>query len=247
MEGSGHYDLMAAWGSALLGRPRPATEVRLVCNASKPGATALRHFESFAEEPSYAFFSPHPLRAVEVRDWVEQLALAQHPKLAMHLSRLKEPPHGALKRTVASRRCSGNPFAALLTQHGIPQVGIPAPFELQNGQVSMPFRGSCMVLCILYALGKRSWLSGHSDLEVLEVGGGYGALAWTAARAALARWSPELGFRTWSVFDLPHVSALQAREMRETPAFSARRSGICWSRCPKPYASSAAGSERGQR
>ena len=86
---------MAAWGSALLGPARKRPGVRLVCNASQPTEKALRHFESFAEEPSYAFFSPHPLRAVEVRDWVEQLALAQHPKLALHLSRLKEPPQGA--------------------------------------------------------------------------------------------------------------------------------------------------------
>ena len=42
----------------------------------------------------------------------------------------------------------------------------------------------------------------------VQVGAGYGALAWAAA--AVGRWSPELGFQSWTIFDLPHVSALQA-------------------------------------
>ena len=49
------------------------------------------------------------------------------------------------------------------------------------------------------------------------MGGGYGLSTWMAAKAGQwHRWRPVLGFKTWTIFDLAHVSALQAWFLRET-------------------------------
>ncbi|CAK9039241.1 unnamed protein product [Durusdinium trenchii] len=190
-QGSKDYALTSAWGSALLGRPRDDTDqVRLICNVSSERFDP-KHFEFFADEPAYAFFSPSPLNIVEV--WAETMAAAmsRHPRLAKALWQLTEPPQG-------------NPFAELLRSYDMHQV-------------SLNFRTGVMAMCIFYGLGQRgAWTSGHSDLEVFEVGGGYGSLAWMAAKASLHARFSELGFKSWSIFDLEHVSALQAWYLRET-------------------------------
>lgn len=47
--GSEHYELITAWGNALLGHEPESEHMALLCNISTPSARALRHFEVFAD------------------------------------------------------------------------------------------------------------------------------------------------------------------------------------------------------
>lgn len=82
-----------------------------------------------------------------------------------------------------------------------PQVGIP--WAGARPIHSAPFAGAVLVLSLL--LDPEVTQAG--SLEVFEVGGGYGILAWLASHVGVQANSP--CFRTWTIFDLPHVTALQ--------------------------------------
>eukprot|EP00435_Cladocopium_sp_Y103_P005646 s1357_g1.t2 len=199
-KGSKDYALMAAWGSALLGLNDEASddsEVSLICNVSlevealKP--EQLKHFEHFADEPAYAFFSPSPFNLVDVSRQAEVKAFQKYPELGAWLWHVPEPR-------------DGNFYADLLRKNGI-------------NQASLPFRTGAMVLCILYSLGRSgAWTSGAEELEVFEVGGGYGSLVSMAGRARRPHRGDvaHMGFRSWNIFDLEHVSALQGWYLSKT-------------------------------
>lgn len=198
-KGSKDYALMAAWGSALLGLQDDSDDgaVSLMCNVSKEVETLkpeqLKHFEHFADEPAYAFFSPSPFNLVDVSREAEVKAFQKYPELGAWLWRVPEPK-------------DGNIYADLLRKHGI-------------NQASLPFRTGAIVLCILYSLGRNGgWTSGVKELEVYEVGGGYGSLVSMAGRARRPHRGDvsHMGFQSWNIFDLEHVSALQGWYLSKT-------------------------------
>ncbi|CAK0828708.1 unnamed protein product [Prorocentrum cordatum] len=166
----------------------------------------LRYFEEYAEQPAYSAFTPS-LRRHGSFDNFEVLGQAHevNPSLVMLLHDTVEPSAGTPWRAEVERQGPGGPI------------------------LSQAYVFSVFVLANMYSdMMKSAWEFGSTDLEVFEVGGGSGGLAWLAAHlSAFSPDHPELGFRTWTIFDIPHVAALQMWYLNKTLPVSCTLERIC--------------------